>query len=48
MKFKNLTKLSKKQCRRITGVKRNTFDRMVEIVKEAEKIKKAKDEGQTT
>lgn len=42
MKFENLVKLSGKQFRRITGIKRKTFDRMVEIVKEAEKIKKAK------
>lgn len=40
MKFENLTKLSGKQFRRITGVKRKTFDRMVEIVYTAEKIKK--------
>jgi len=42
MKFKNLKKLSEEQYRRITGVKRATFDKMVELIKEAEKIKKAK------
>ena len=42
MKFVNLINLSGKQFRRITGVKRNTFDKMVEIVTAADKIKKAK------
>ena len=31
-----------KQFRRITGIKRSTFNKMVEIVMEAEKLKKAK------
>lgn len=42
MKFENLINLSGQQFRRITGVKRNTFDKMVEIVTAADKIKKAK------
>lgn len=42
MKFENLKKLSDRQFRQITGVKRNTFDKMVEIVRAADKIKKAK------
>ena len=42
MKFENLKKHSSKQFRRITGVKRKTFDKMVEIVSAADKIKKAK------
>lgn len=33
MKFKNLQKLSDEQFRRITGVKRVTFNKMVEIIK---------------
>lgn len=35
MKFKNLKQLSKEKFRRITGVKPATFDKMVEIVKNA-------------
>ena len=42
MKFENLINLSGQQFRRITGVKRSTFDKMVEIVAVADKIKKAK------
>ena len=42
MKFENLINLSGQQFRRITGVKRSTFDKMVEIVSAADKIKKAK------
>ena len=42
MKFENLQKLSDKQFRRITGVKRKTFDKMIEIVRKADKKKKAK------
>ena len=42
MKFENLINLSGSQFRRITGVKRKTFDKMVEIVEAADKIKKAK------
>ena len=39
MKFENLINLSGQQFRRITGVKRSTFDKMVEIVAVADKIK---------
>jgi hypothetical protein len=42
MKFANLKKVSEAQFRRITGVKKKTFDTMIRIVKEAEVIKKAK------
>ena len=42
MKFENLIILSGQQFRRITGVKRGTFDKMVEIITAADKIKKAK------
>ena len=42
MKFKNIANLPGRQFRRITGVKRKTFDKMVEVVSAAEKIKKAK------
>ena len=42
MKWKNLQSLSEKKFRRITGVKRLTFEKMLDIIKAAEKIKKAK------
>lgn len=42
MKFEKVKVLSDEQFRRITGVKRKTFDKMVEIVIEADRIKKAK------
>ena len=42
MKFKNLKSMPGKQFRRITGVKRKTFDKMIEIISAAEEIKKAK------
>ena len=42
MKFKKIKNFQGNQFRRITGVKRKTFDKMVEIVKTKEKIKKAK------
>jgi hypothetical protein len=40
MKFKNLQKSSDAYFRRITGVKRKTFEKMVEIVQLAHKKKK--------
>lgn len=42
MKFKNLQKSSDAQFRRITGVKRKTFEKMVEIVETAHIKKKAR------
>jgi hypothetical protein len=42
MKFKNLKKLNDDVFRRISGVKRVVFIKMLEIIKAAEKIKKAK------
>lgn len=42
MKFNNLKALSEEQFRRVTGVKRATFNKMVEIVTEAEKKKKTR------
>jgi len=42
MKWKNLQGLSGKQFRRITGIKRKTFRKMLDIVIEADMIKKAK------
>ena len=40
MKFENLKKLSKGQFRRITGIKSETFNVMVELVKKADNLKK--------
>ena len=40
--WKNLQSLSEKQFRRITGVKRKTFDTMVRIISAADKKKKAR------
>jgi hypothetical protein len=42
MKFENLQKLPAGQFRRLTGVKPKTFERMVEIIKEADERKRAK------
>lgn len=40
MKFENLKRLSEQQFRRLTGVKQKTFEKMVEIIKQADQIKK--------
>jgi Helix-turn-helix of DDE superfamily endonuclease len=42
MKLENLSKLSERQFRRVTGVKRKTFNKMVELVSEKYKEKHAK------
>ena len=42
MKFKNIKKLKETSFRRLTGVKRKTFDSMVEILREARLLKKAR------
>ena len=42
MKYEKIKDFQEKQFRRITGVKRATFNKMVEIIIAAEKIKKAK------
>lgn len=42
MKFEKIKHYSDGLSRRITGIKRKTFDKMVEIVQEVEKIKKAR------
>jgi hypothetical protein len=41
MKYKTLKGLCDEEFRRLTGVKRTTFEKMVSILKEAEKKKKA-------
>ena len=42
MKFEKIKKFKEAQFRRITCVKRKTFDKMIEILIAAEKIKKSK------
>ena len=42
MKYEKLKLSSEAQFRRVTGVKRATFETMVEILKEAHRIKKSK------
>lgn len=42
MKYEKLKSSSEAQFRRVTGVKRKTFEAMIEILKEAYKIKKSK------
>ena len=41
MKFEKIKNFSEKNFRRITGIKRQTFDKMVEIITSADKIKKS-------
>ncbi len=40
MRYENLKKFKDEDFRRLTGIKRATFEKMVEILKEAEKKKK--------
>ena len=42
MKYAQAKILSEEQFRRLTGVKRGTFDRMIKILEEADKKKKTK------
>jgi hypothetical protein len=42
VKFENIKEFKDTTFRRITGVKRKTFDKMLEIVATAEKVKKSK------
>jgi transposase len=42
MKYEQAKSLSDEQFRRLTGVKRGTFDRMIKILEEADKKKKMK------
>jgi hypothetical protein len=42
MKYENLKQKNDKEFRRITGVKRKTFEKMVEILTEAQKGKKTR------
>jgi hypothetical protein len=36
----NAKELKQEEFKRLTGIRRNTFDKMIDILKEAEKIKK--------
>ena len=40
MKYKTVNTLEEEACRRLTGVKRATFNKMPEILREANKAKK--------
>jgi len=42
MKYENITKYTEEKFRRITGVKRATFGKMMEILKKAEEIRRSK------
>ena len=42
MKFEKVKALEAEKFRRLTGVKRTTFDKMVLILREADKVKKQK------
>ena len=42
MKYEQVKNLSDEQFRRLTGVKRSTFDKMIKILEEADKKKKIK------
>ncbi len=42
LKYEQVKSLSDEQFRRLTGVKRSTFDRMIKILEEADKKKKMK------
>lgn len=45
MKFENLQKISDEQFRRVSGVKRHTFDKMLEILRDAHAKKNLKAAG---
>jgi hypothetical protein len=40
-KYETVEKLKKEEFRRLTGVKRETFEKMLEVLKEGEKVQKA-------
>ncbi|XBS67120.1 hypothetical protein ABLO99_08300 [Wolbachia endosymbiont of Armadillidium arcangelii] len=42
MKYKQISKLDEEELRRLTGVKRKTFEKIIEILIEEEAKKKAK------
>jgi len=42
MKYENMLKLNEEQFRRISGVKKDTFENMLEILRAAEKIRRSK------
>ena len=42
MKFTKIKNLKNAEFKRLTGIKRKTFDKMLDILNEAEKIKKAR------
>lgn len=42
MKYQKVSSLNDEEFKRLTGVKRSTFQKMVEVVRDAHRIKKAK------
>ena len=42
MKYENMMKLGEEQFRRISGVRKSTFEKMIEILNAAEKIRRSK------
>jgi transposase len=42
MKYENIKNIEDEKFRRLTGVKRSTFEKMLDILREAERLKKAK------
>ena len=42
MKYENIKEIDGEKFRRLTGVKRSTFEKMIEILSKAEKMQKAK------
>jgi hypothetical protein len=42
MKYEKIKDYTQEEFRRLTGVKKPTFDKMVQILKDAERIKKAR------
>jgi hypothetical protein len=45
MKYKTIKDLAEEKFRRLTGVKRTTFEKMIGILSEADQVKKAKGGG---
>ena len=42
MKYESIKNIEEEKFRRLTGVKRSTFEKMLDILREVERLKKAK------
>ena len=40
MKYERIKGIKEKECRRLTGIKRKTFEKILEILKKADKAKR--------